>query len=252
MAQHSRPQSARSSSGYLAILFLGSEYIQDGRFTRLHRLILELEGGSTAEELSRYPQEIHAQDLDGWTALHWACRRSIYDATCVLLENGAGPHVDGVEQRNTLQLVPQSNSPSSIERLLQHRQGNLILDIDTRDVYQDSLLWVAVEYNYAAVIVTFISYRADLNAHNRTETTPILTAVVENAHEVTIQLSDTGANYKAEDRFGNTILHLAASKSDVEILVLLRESTGVRGGCRNGEQGWAFSSGACCCQAWRP
>ena len=208
-----------------ALLFPGSEYIEGRRFTRLHRLILELEQGSLSEELLENPQLIDVRDLDGWTPLHWACRRGNYQAMCLLLEKGADPHLlNDTEQRSALHLATQSNSLPCIEKLLQHRRGNIVINIDNRDIYGNSPLWIAAEYNCAAALATLIYHGANLNSCDRFNTTPLLKAASDNSHEAITQLLNAGADYRRKDSFGNTILHLAASQSDAETLVLLRKA----------------------------
>ena len=187
--------------------------------------MLDLEKGSVTEEVNQNPQLLHTLDIDGWSPLHWACRRGSYNMMCTLLEMGADPHlVDGIELRSPLHLAAQGNSLPCIEKLLQYRQGNRVLDINFRDTYGQTPLWVATEFNCAAAVATYISHGADLNARNKTSTTPILAAVAENSHEALTQLINAGADYTATDRFGNTILHLAASKSDAQTLILLRRA----------------------------
>ena len=215
------PQVAES----FALLFPGSEFIQGRRFTRLHRLILELDQGSITEEIQNSPKSIDTRDLDGWTPLHWACRRGNYQAMGLLLTNGADPHLlNDTEHRNALHLATQSNSFPCIEKLLQHRRGNLVLNIDARDIYGNSPLWIAAEYNCVAALATLIRHGADLNSCDRFNTTPLLKAASDNSHEAITQLVNAGADYQRRDSFGNTILHLAASQSDAETLILLKRA----------------------------
>ena len=145
---------------------------------------------------------------------------------CLLLENRADPHlINDTEQRNALHLATQSNALPCIEKLLQHRRENLVLDIDTRDIYGNSLLWITAEYNCAAALATLTYHGADLNAWDRFNTSPLLKAASDNSHGVITQLVNADADYGRRDSFGNTILHLAASQSDAETLVLLKKAS---------------------------
>ena len=212
------PEMSKSFS----VLFPGTEFIQERRFTRLYRLVIGLETGSMEEELVECPQSAHALDIDGWTPLHWASRRGNYEAMCLLLENGADPHqATGDEKRNALHLAAQGNSLLCIQRLLQHRWSNLVLDINALDGYGDTPLRVSTSYNCADTTAVLIQYGADLNIGDRFGETPLLGAVYENAHESITQLLNAGADYTLKTKFGNTILHWAADGGDLQTLTLL-------------------------------
>lgn len=205
-----------------SVLFPGSDFIQQRRFTRLHRLVIGLDTGSMKEELLECPQSVHTPDIDGWTPLHWATRRGNYKATCLLLENGADPHrATGDEKRNALHLAAQGNSLPCVQKLLQCRRGNLVLDINGLDGYGFTPLMVSASHNCAATTDALIQYGADLNISDSFGETAILTAVLENAHETITQLFNAGVDYTLKTNFGCTILHWAANDGDLQTLRLL-------------------------------
>ena len=95
----------------LKVLFPGTDYLEERRFTRLHRLVIELETGDIADELSANPESISARDVNGWTPVHWAARRGQFSTLQLLLRHSGDPHlVTGNEQRNALHLAAQANS----------------------------------------------------------------------------------------------------------------------------------------------
>lgn len=208
----------------LSVLFPSKDFIQERRFTRLHRLVIGLDMGSMEEELIESPQSIHALDIDGWTPLHWAARRGNYNAMCLLLQSGADPqHVTEDEKRNALHLAAQRNSLCCVQKLLK-RQGNFILDINGVDGYGYIPLMVSASHNCADTTATLIEHGADLNASDHSGETALFTAVDENAHESIVQLLDAGVDYTLKTRLGSTILHWAANESDLQTLRLLTKA----------------------------
>ena len=187
--------------------------------------MIGLETGFLEQELIESPQSVHALDLDGWTPLHWASRCGNYRAMCLLLEHGADPH-QGTrnDKRNALHLAAQSNSAPCVQRILQYRRGNLLLDIDGSDSYGSTPLRLSACLNSAATTATLIQHGANLNIGERFGETPLQGAVFENAHEVITQLMTAGADYTLKTIFGNTIMHWAANEADQQTLKILSEA----------------------------
>ena len=204
------------------VLFPGTEYLTERRFTRLHRLVLELETGDMDEELKTYPESIRTVDVDGWTPLHWAARRGQFTTLQLLLKRGGDPHIaTGNEQRNALHLATQANSLPCLRLLLQHRRGNRVLDLEGKDIYGNSALRIAAGYNCTATAACLIEHGADLNSRDLFNEPALFSAVYENAHEVQRQLLVAGCDYTLRTSFGNTILHFAANESDLRTLAIL-------------------------------
>ena len=205
-----------------SVLFPGTEFLQERKFTRLHRIVIGLEAGDIEKELQSVPQSVHAIDIDGWTPLHWAARRGNHYALALLLAHNADPlRVTENESRNALHLAAQGNSVQCVQHLLQYRQGNTILDIEGRDCYGNTALRISAGYNCAAVTAKLIQLGADLNTRDNFGEPPLLSAVYENAHETITLLLNAGVDYTLKTKFGNTILHFAANESDCETLILL-------------------------------
>ncbi|KAK0512762.1 hypothetical protein JMJ35_004779 [Cladonia borealis] len=208
-----------------SLLFSGTKFIQERRFTRLHRLVIGLETSFLEQELIESPQSVHALDLDGWTPLHWASRCGNYRAMCLLLEHGADPHQGTInDKRNALHLAAQSNSAPCVQRILQYRRGNLLLDIDGPDNYGSTPLRLSACHNSAATTAILIQHGANLNIGERFGETPLQGAVFENAHETITHLLTAGADYTLKTIFGNTIMHWAANEADQQTLRILSEA----------------------------
>ena len=205
-----------------SVLFPGTEFLQERKFTRLHRLVIGLEEGDIEKELKSAPQSVHAADIEGWTPLHWAARRGNHHALTLLLAHRADPlRVTDNESRNALHLAAQGNSVQCVQHLLQYRLGNTVLDIEGRDGYGNTALRTSAGYNCAAAAAKLIQLGANLNATDNFGEPPLLSAVYENAHETITVLLNAGVDYTLKTKFGNNILHFAANESDFETITLL-------------------------------
>ena len=205
-----------------SVLFPGTAFLQERKFTRLHEIVIGLRAGSVEKELQSAPRSVHALDIDGWTPLHWAARRGNYPALILLLAHGADPLRETEnEHRNALHLAAQGNSVTCAQHLLQHRRGNTVLDIESRDIYGNTALRISAGYNCAATTAKLIQLGADLNATDNFDEPPLLSAIYENAHETITLMLNAGADYTLKTKFGNTVLHFAANESDVTTLSLL-------------------------------
>ena len=205
-----------------SVLFPGTEYLQERKFTRLHRLVIELESGDLDKEIMDNPESVHTADIDGWTPLHWAARRGNIRALTLLLAYGADP-LQGTENenRNALHLAAQGNSVSCVQHLLQYRRGNTFVDIECKDGYGRSPLLVAAGYNCAAATAKLIEKGADINTTDSFGEPSLFSAIYENAHETITLMLNAGTDYTVKTKFGNTVLHFAANESDTESLILL-------------------------------
>ena len=205
-----------------AVLFPGTEYLQERKFTRLHRIVIELDAGDIEKEMVSFPKSVQTADMDGWTPLHWAARRGNYQALTLLLAHGADPwRVTENEGRNALHLAAQGNSVLCVQHLSQYRRGNKILDIEFKDVYGRTALLVAAGHNCAAATAKLIQLGADINTTDRFAEPSLFSAVYENAHETITLMLNAGTDYTLKTSFGNTVLHFAANEADAESLILL-------------------------------
>ena len=210
------------TSETLSILFPGVEYLHARRFTHLHKLVIELESGDLEKALVNNPEDVHAADIDGWTPLHWAARRGNTRALRLLLAHGADPlQTTKNEERNALHLSAQGNSVACVKHLLQYRQDNTVVNIESKDGYGRSPLLVAAGYNCAAATAKLVEKGAEINTTDSFGEPSLFSAVYENAHETITLMLNAGADYKLKTKFGNTVLHFAANESDTESLILL-------------------------------
>lgn len=214
----------------LAILFPGADFIQSRIFSRLHRIILGLEGGGGGDddlrkELASGRTPVDVRDIDGWTPLHWAARRGDHRALSTLMQHGADPFLSTESVGLTsLHLAALSNSVPCVQTLLQHRHGNRMLDLEVEDCYGSGPLRVTSAHNCAAAAACLMRHGADLNQQDRVGETPLLSAVYNNSHEMITLLLKAGADFARATAWANGILHFAANESDVETLALLTKA----------------------------
>ncbi|KAF4981976.1 hypothetical protein FZEAL_2322 [Fusarium zealandicum] len=205
-----------------AVLFPGAEYLQERRFTHIHKLVIGLESDNLEDSLAIDDSLVNERDIDGWTPLHWAARRGNSYAVAVLLEHGADPFVvTENEKRGPLHLAAQSTSALCVNQLLQHRRGNKVLDIDQKDAYGCTPLRVAAQYNSSGTTAFLIKAGADLNEGENFGEGPLLSAVAENNVETATLLLRAGADYTAKTHAGNTILHLVANVGEITMVNIL-------------------------------
>ena len=221
----------------LSVLFPDTGYLQDRRFTELHKIVIQLSSRDIKQELLQESSSIDARDIDGWTPLHWAARRGNLSALETLLLQGADfTAVTGNENRTALHIAAQANSLPCVRALLQFRRGNKVLDIDGKDCYGGTPLWVAAHDNCPAAIAALIQHGANIDAVDYDEEPPIHSAVSQNSHEAITQLLQAGCDYTQKTKQGNSILHYAANDSDAQTIALLTKARlrGVELDC-NGE-----------------
>ncbi|RSM09642.1 hypothetical protein CEP52_003978 [Fusarium oligoseptatum] len=174
-----------------AVLFPGTDYLQERRFTYIHNIVIGLENGNLEDAIAVDGFLVNEKDIDGWTSLHWAARRGNSYAVAVLLADGADPFlVTDNEKRGPLHLTAQSTSALSQQPpLFSSRPGQT--------------------WTKARIL----------------ERGALLSAVAENNVETAALLLRAGANYKAKTNAGNTILHLSANVGEIPMLSILAKAT---------------------------
>ena len=215
------PQLAEAYS----VLFPGTEYLQERHFNKLHKIILGIEQGNLEAEIVSHEELVNGRDLDGWTPLHWAARRGSSQTVSLLLAHGADPFLlTENEKRGPLHLAAMANSTLCLQQLLNYRVANKILDINAKDTYFGTPLFVAAQYNCAAATSFLIKAGADLNEPCDYGQVPLMSAITEGIHECATLLIRAGADFCRETDGGNTILHLAAYEADLKMLALLTKA----------------------------
>ncbi|KAL9090503.1 MAG: hypothetical protein Q9165_005264 [Trypethelium subeluteriae] len=212
------PETAKTFS----IILPGADFLQTRSFTRIHRLVLNLEQGDLEKAILHERHHLDTRDLDGWTPTHWAARRGASGSLSILLQHSANPLLaDEIENRTALHFAALSNSVPCLQILLAHRYHGSVLNINARDAYDCTPLRCAAEENATAAVAYLLASGADPNIPSITGDSPISYVVSMNSHEAITQLLNAGANYLTLDDERNSILHFAASQADIRTLALL-------------------------------
>ena len=150
----------------------------------------------------------YVQDANGWTALHWACLRdSDAEILKIFLQHAGYPLVKTKNGKTAVQIA-DSTGATQLVKLLQQR-----LSLDFNKAVTDA----DVEK-----IQEFIAAGADVNnnQHGSIQQTPLHAAVWINHPDIVNLLLAKGANPNAQDRNGNTPLHLAAMQGDSHLEII--------------------------------
>ena len=205
-----------------SIIFPGANFLQTRGFTRIHKLVLNLEQGDLEKAILRERHHLDTPDLDGWTPTHWAARRGASGSLSILLQHSANPLLtDDTENRTALYFAAFSNSVLCLQMLLAYRYNGSVLDINARDAYGCTPLRCAAEENAAAAVAYLLASGANPDIPSVTGDSPVSYVVGMNCHEAITQLLNAGANHLALNDERSSILHFAASQADIRTLALL-------------------------------
>ncbi|EEU42603.1 uncharacterized protein NECHADRAFT_84030 [Fusarium vanettenii 77-13-4] len=145
-----------------AVLFPGTEYLQERRFTHIHNIVIGLEDGNLEDALAVDDSLVNEKDIDGWTPLHWAARRGNSYAVAVLLAHGADPFLlTNNENWGPLHLAAQSTSALS-DYKAKTNAGNTILHLSAN----------VGEIPMLSILAKARMYGLDLDARNCDGHTP--------------------------------------------------------------------------------
>ncbi len=145
---------------------------------------------NTAQLLLGKGVDINAQNSSGRTALHIAAQYAGKEFVLFLLENGARTDVRD-EAGKTPMRVAQERSRKEITKILK----SLDTAIDAGNVESAS---------------TLPAHKADINAGDNHDFTPLHSATYKNEIEIAEELIKKGAHVNAQDKDGWTPLHYAA------------------------------------------
>ena len=70
-----------------------SDELEDWQFSKLHKIVLGLDGGDLKSELDQHPEAVNTTDSTGMSALLWAARSGDDIAVELLLKANADPNL---------------------------------------------------------------------------------------------------------------------------------------------------------------
>ena len=200
------------SSEESSVFSLG--YERECRFTPLH--IAAEEGYlDMCQMLLDHKADVRMQDNQGNTPLHLALSGDHFDISRILLEYNAE-----VNSRNedgyTPLLIASSNGNIDIFRLLVAHNA----DVFVHDNRGNTPLHVAAFGGHLEVVRSLLELKADVHSLNSEGLTPSQRALEgqrKGELDIVWLLLNHGADAKADEKSGNTLLHLAASEGDLAL-----------------------------------
>lgn len=159
---------------------------------------------------------VHAPDLEGSTALLWACHHGDAPLVRRLIDAGANPDVSNDRGRTPLMEAVAHADPTLVEALL--RPG---LDLDAQDEDGETALLAAARRGCSDLVVLLATAGADVSLGNRKRQTPLL-ASARHADLAAVRcLLDRGANACGRTGDHRTAVMEAAARGDEEMLQAL-------------------------------
>lgn len=223
--------------------------IEEFRFTRLQKIILNLIPGNLEAELQYSTTSINSRDSKGATALWWAAYRGDSALVQLLLKHGAEPNIADVTRSTPLQFVSSLSYECLID-LMDHgakfdvadNQGvipfhNVVrychdphfvdclvangVSVNVRNRKGSSALHYAAEAEMPAMMTRLLEYGAERDAQNVIGDTPLSIAIVNDSLQCLKILLEAGADCTCVAIDGGTILHTAGAFANVATLQML-------------------------------
>ena len=233
-------------------LFPTVDSVEDRRrFTRLHKVILQILHLDLEKELLRDPSIIDQVDVDGKTALSWAAARGDSKSVEALLRHGASPDRPDRIGQGPLRQAMKAHDPTCLKLLLaygakvDHRDNWKQTALESAMYYSDPVAFAlplleagalvnvrdsrghfplleAVRINHMGAVKLLLDRGADVDCANDAGFTSLHQAVHDNSHEALSALLEVGVDCTVRDCKGKTVLHLAAEFADLETISILR------------------------------
>ena len=221
------------------------------KFTRIHKVILQLLPLDLEKELLKHRSIIDQVDADGRTPLSWAAARGDSKSVEALLRHGASPDAPDRIGQGPLRQAMKAYDPTCAKLLLAYGAK-----VDQRDNWKQTALQSAMYYpdpvsfaiplldagaqvnvsdsqghnplmeavigNNADAVKILLEHGADPDRPNFAGYTSLQQGVRCNSHEALAVLLEVEVYHAARDKQKRTVLHWAAEFADLETLGLLR------------------------------
>ncbi|KAF2149926.1 hypothetical protein K461DRAFT_245163 [Myriangium duriaei CBS 260.36] len=230
------------------------DFIDQAKFTRLHRIVLGLSLVSLEEELAVWPEDIDEPDAMGRTPLAWAAARGDQRACALLLSFGADPNAIDIQLSGPVSNAASQGHTTCVRLLLEAgadpdppkpggvkkgsplncaaRNSNdvallkTLLDFgaDVDACGEDGItgLMHATRRDSASFAILLLDSGANINATSTSGSTPLTTAIIYNSHNVLRLILDRWHEYSACPRLtGPHLLQLVAQYADLETIEIL-------------------------------
>eukprot|EP00033_Pygsuia_biforma_P003527 GCRY01003861.1.p1 GENE.GCRY01003861.1~~GCRY01003861.1.p1 ORF type:complete len:766 (+),score=168.79 GCRY01003861.1:243-2540(+) len=162
---------------------------------------------------------VNAQDSHKFTPLHWAASKGDFAICSILIKHGSNLNERDEYGFTPLHWAANKGHESLARELVEHHAALNIKDENGLT----PLHWCAREGHYPVAKI-LIKYRADLEAQDDYGVTPLHCATLKGHEKVTQLLVHRGANVNARNKKGSTPLHSAASEGHERIAGFLHRS----------------------------
>lgn len=233
-------------------LFPTADSVEDRRrFTRIHKVILQILHLDLEKELLRDPSIIDQVDVDGRTALSWAAARGDSKSVEALLRHGASPDSPDRIGQGPLRQAMKAHDPTCVKLLLaygakvDHRDNWKQTALESAMYYSDPVAFAlpllkagalvnvrdslghfplleAVRINHIGAVKLLLDHGADVDCATEAGFTSLHQAVRCNSHEALTALLEVDVDCAVRDCRGQTVLHWAAEFADLETISILR------------------------------
>ena len=178
---------------------------------------------NVATYLVEHGANIHLQDKNGYTCLHYAAETGQVEVVSKLLAVGAKENQDYVNARNNFGSTPLMrtcyNGHVNVATYLVEHGANIHL----QDEDGNTCLHFAAKTGHVEVVSKLLAVGAKenqdyVNARNNFRSTPLMRTCSNGHMNVATYLVEHGANIHLQNKDGDTCLHCAAERGHVEVV----------------------------------
>ena len=227
-----------------------NDYMERRRFTLLHKIVLGLSERNLREELELSTAFLNQGDAQQRTPLCWAVIRNDITAVKILLSYSADPDLIDENNRSPLSYtwggtvckllldagadvnIRDSSFQLTALHHLCHGPNATVecveslvaagLDVNVRDIHNETPLLVAVFKHHTAVVEKLIELGANVNSENLpSNDNAIRFAIWHNRSDIIPLLLSRGANYRSINSSGRNIAHTAATSANTTVIEIL-------------------------------
>ena len=232
-------------------LFFDTHLLEYGKFSDLHKVVLQIRPGNIKEELQRSTALLDTVDSTWRSPLSWAAQRGEDEAVRLLLEYGADPNNNDNTNMTPLHYAAQTDTPKCLlllieygARISQQTRGWTALhyacclhddvayvkplldhgaDVDMRTYVGKTALFFAIIRNHLRTVAFLIGVGADLDVLDSEGISPLAVSIKFRRLDSMKLLLQSGATHKLLSGGDDTLLHLVAKFPDVKIIQYLSE-----------------------------